>query len=643
LDFADGEEEANEETLRHGMCDLLPGNLPDTLRAHLAAGRVRQALLLTQRCVRGALPMEPAEAVRAIPLTCDADQVDQWVKVGVVPRICSTTNNHRCGAPGLVSVAAELVTRAAALEEATGSPFDALKCVALARSLTASLSFAPGTAKPALMNEGEALFTNLTLQKALWEHWQDEIRLEEVVDLGLKGVIFDRIDATEEGSLVNDLAEKVAPVADLFSASLDQLLEEWIKETIASKIVSAGGGEDDLAGDEQGTCTLSRLVLVASAMRDRSAQAKVVLALLQMPVLEDLTIQSATAATESEGAASCTAPATHNNHAACTRLLCELASQALDFVDGVTRDALVEATKLLKIKALAADYGIENFDPRNSKQVRSVVILMASSLHRRTAVSDAVHFAASWGGNSVDMTAVLTRAVVQRCSDSSPFASQGGSFEDRLKAALTQLPAAQVEIVVDDALTFLLDDLEDVSDEIDFTPDSVADVSTSASEAKLRAEMDVRAALVLTAHYLEITRTPVVAHSTDAAGDAERRIRYSEKREDWITADLLARLKRLHTLQTAHGVYLSIADLSDEEACQAIIVAQVKHRVTLLLADVAKSAGSGSHAASPASLLTGDNAPLDSHSRKACALLDVRPTFFTHTAMKLLVEASQTV
>lgn len=631
----------DEETLRDGLLRLLPSNIPSTLRSLLAAGRAKQALLVTQRCVRGVLPLEAAETVRLIPATCPTDEVVHWIRYGVVARLAVDSTTASSSLVGGLTITAELLRWAKQLEESTGSPFEALKLLSLARELATSTPCAADSSTTALVSDVHAMYRHLTLQKAVWEHWQDEIRLEEVVELGLRGIVFDRIDSVEESGLIVDIKGKVQSVVGQFGACLDELLRDWIQETISSKLVQAGGNEDTAQDADDGDkCTLSRLVLVAAAISDRSIQARMVLTLLQMPVLEDVSLQSTSPYSDLKSSVT---PGNHQNES--TRMLCELAATAMDYVDGATRDALTEATKLLKIKALAASYGVENFEPRNSKQVRAVVILIASSLHRLEAVRDAVEFASSWGSSSVDMSAVLTRAIVQRSTNAKVFSTQNSSFDEQLKRAIEYLPEELVQVVLEDSLIYLLDDLTDVSEEIVFQPETVASDAAS-TDAKRRAEMDVRAAVLLTSHYLDITRRDSGAASSSSAtttaasvdtttASKERRIRFQEKRDEWINADLLARLKRIATLQISHGVYLCIADLDDNEVCQTIAVKLAKHRVQDLITETSSSAVAADK--------TSSISALDAHSRKACALLNVCPTFFTHTAMKLLVEASHTV
>jgi len=636
--------EEPEEALRKGLHALLPDNIATTLRLCLRSGRLQHALLITQRCVRGALPLEPAEAVQRIPDDCCLEDFITWVRHGVVERL-SLFNSASPSASAL-AVAGELLKRAEAAEEKTGSPFVAVRLVELAKELTASIPYSISATSKEVIEQVSTLHAALELQKALWERWDDGVRLEEVNSLGLQGLVFDRIDTTEEGTLIEDLRANVLPLIRQFDGNSDELLRGWIEESISTRIVLAGD-EAATGVEESESCTLSRLVKVASVIEDRNVQAKMVLTLLQMPVLEEMSLRGGMPSSvpvegDEEGEAAPGEPTKRtvgSNHLASTRLLCDLAAAASDFVDGATREALTEATRLLRIKSVAASYGIESFEPRNGKQVRSVVILIANTMHRAESVRDAVEFSSSWGNSSVDMKAVLTRAIILRSTNLPLFLSHGGTFETTLRSSLGFLPSELKQIVCEDAAAFLLEELIDEADGIEYEPGQTS--GAGVAEGKQRAEMLMRAAVVLCSHYLDVTREEAEEVPPAAAGStAPKRIRSHELQEGSINSDLLQLLKRILTLQTAHDIFVSHVDIADKDVCQAVVAKLAKFRVKLLLKEVAALPETDGP---KMPRITAANAPLDAHSRKVCLLLNVLPTYFTHTAMKLMVEASQTV
>ncbi|KAJ1440254.1 hypothetical protein B484DRAFT_476719 [Ochromonadaceae sp. CCMP2298] len=653
---------AREELLRRGMLALLPASIGQSLFAMLRTGQIRRALLVAHRCIHGPLPLDAAQSLRLLPDSAAVEDVLAWVREGLVPRFGAFNCSSGASGPSaaFTAIARELAQRARRSEELRESPFDAVKLVDAASDLMAAVPLGSPESL-SLSQELQLLHSNLVLQRALWEQWDDPIRLAEVDELGLRGLVFDRIDALDEGALVADLRTAVVPLVTRFGGDADALLMGWITESIATRIVLAGAdaeaeAQTDMDMDHSETCSLSRLVKVASSIRDRNAQAKMVLTLLQMPVLEQITLNSATHFNGEEAEEMVLSERTATGtkgalpvvlHVESTTLLCELAAAAAHYVDGATRDALTEATRLLKIKALAASYGVHSFEPRNGKHIRTVVAIIAASTHRPSALPDAVEFACSLGSNSVDLSAVLTRALVQRATDPGVGAAQ----EAELNRALSLLPPERALVVVEDALTFLLDQLEEESDSILFEPGAQGMGRQAEREeqvqARASAEVLVRGAIVLTLHYLDVTREEWESVGAGAkagagvaagvgvsmglgvggAGRVERQ-RVLGTACCWICSELLLSLKRISALQTAHGIYLCVCDLANVEVCQAVLAKVARAKVQQMLADENQG------------LTT--SPPLSAPIRKVCVLLGVCATYFTHSVMKLLVEAGQT-
>ncbi len=137
---------------------------------------------------------------------------------------------------------------------------------------------------------------------------------------------------------------------------------------------------------------MSRLVAVLGLISDRNAVAKLALVLFQIPSIEAGTSRSGLT----------------------TTTLCTIASAVCDYVDTATRDALVAAMRLLKVKALAARYGITQFDPRDGKQIRAAVNVISVSFYSPSCVEDALSFAVDWGYSTVELNSLVTRALIRR-------------------------------------------------------------------------------------------------------------------------------------------------------------------------------------------------------------------------------------
>ena len=184
------------------------------------------------------------------------------------------------------------------------------------------------------------------------------------------------------------------------------------------------------------------------------------------------------------------------------RALCSLAQTTSQEVNTSASEALVEALRLHRIKALARRYGIVSFDPRDKGQIRAAANMIAlhtsfdttpdtindASTHiTMQPIRDALEFAASWGDDSADLSGMLTRALVHRATLSITIASSSSSPSssllpsvlsnkaltdaevaaaqtrvETLRAVLACVPPQRMLAVVEDSCSFLLSALSDL-------------------------------------------------------------------------------------------------------------------------------------------------------------------------------------
>jgi len=599
--------------------------------------------------------LDYAHLLRLVPDEVDPVELISLIRDGLIPRLTSSCTGASMNE--FLHISSELLSRARDHEAKSGSPFAAIKLLDLALEICTVIPDSLLRASQ-LIDKISYLRGNLLIQRAVWEQWSDHLRLEEVLSLGLKGLVFDRMDSIEEAKIVIDYSLNIVPlIAQFNQVDADELLKDWILESITTRIVIAGDEDDDLyLAQDIGiheTCTFSRLVTVASLISDRNVQAKMVLKLLQMPVLEEISSSAriASRVDDDDDDSSYTYPKssfgpTHCRasskvfHLESTRLLCDLATQAYDQVDGGTRDALIEATRLLRIKSIAASYGVTAFEPRNSRQVRTVVSIIANSAHKSSSIADAVEFASSCGNCSLDINAVLTRALILRATNSKLHSTDSIAFENSIKTTLEALPMVRKYVVIEDALLYLLGVLEEHTESIIYDPGNSS--RAKQSEEKRLIEIVLRSATLLSTHYIDSSRgngDPTNGSKPSSSAKYGR----AESVLFWINSVLVSKLKRLHVLQS-YGVYLSVADLENKEVCQATVMHLAKHRVQLLLVEMqTRSSNAYGSASRGVELISSLAVPLNSSCRKICLLLDVCSTLFIHTAMKLLVDASETV
>ena len=188
------------------------------------------------------------------------------------------------------------------------------------------------------------------------------------------------------------------------------------------------------------------------------------------------------------------------------RALCSLAQATSHEVTTSASEALVEALRLHRIKALARRYGIVSFDPRDKGQIRAAANMIAlhtsfdvtadttsdttTSNITMQPIRDALEFAASWGDDSADLSGMLTRALVHRATlpftiapSSLPSSSTSSSSSmsnmsskavmdaeaaaaqtrvETLRAVLACVPPQRMLAVVEDSCSYLLSALADL-------------------------------------------------------------------------------------------------------------------------------------------------------------------------------------
>jgi hypothetical protein len=131
-------------------------------------------------------------------------------------------------------------------------------------------------------------------------------------------------------------------------------------------------------------------------------------------------------------------------------------------VEPSASEALLEAIRLLRTKALAASYGVASFDPRDRNQIRAAASIIALR-GRELALRDAMDFASSWGTDSADLSGLLTRAVVHRST--APSAEEEGTRDQAIRNALVQVPPHSLLAVVEDSCSYLIESLQDTCEE----------------------------------------------------------------------------------------------------------------------------------------------------------------------------------
>jgi len=102
----------------------------------------------------------------------------------------------------------------------------------------------------------------------------------------------------------------------------------------------------------------------------------------------------------------------------------------------------------------------------------------------------------------------------------------------------------------------------------------------------------------------------------------------------FINNELLLLLKRSVQLQSSFGIFMSLVDMKSKDACNLMATQLAHERVHEIIPESVDYIPKCDDVVIQ---------PLNGHFRRACLLLDVSPIYFSHTAMKYLVQLGYTV
>ena len=480
----------------------------------------------------------------------------------------------------LLKIAARLCDAARASEDYSGDPFAAAAAAELAASLVMAARADDVVTADQLQQAAEqvaSLRRALRMQIAVRLRWGARASLRDLSSGGLSSLVYQRLCAVPEIALPADIRDRIAPLVQEFGPAdaldTDDLLLSWIQDSVQNRVItngSGGGEETDSSGDGdsdddrdcESSSSVPRLVAVADLIGAPDKKARAVLLLLQLPNLEAAVV----------GSCSPQLPCAQHLRAAAETLLAA--------GPGPLHEQLQETLKLLAARAIARRYGICSVDLRDSLQVRSALLLISSKTHTAAgALCDAVDFAQACGASRSDVCALLTRCIVHRAAGS---LSDSALAADAVREAMQALPGPGLADAAEDACSCLLGELEEACEEDD------AAAAAAACEG----------ALMVGSTFIE-----------EQSGCG------SSRGGSWLTASLLAELRRLRALQAGHGLLLSLPQLRSPHHCRDVVAA---------LALAAVQSSSASPKPSP-------------ELRRVCDLLVVPPAFAVLASVKLLM------
>ena len=508
----------------------------------------------------------------------------------------------------------------------------------------------------------------------IWTSGQSKIRWTEVEKIGVPGVIFQRMWETPLSDFSTLITESIAPMMkDVLYTTQDTLLHDWVRHSLQSRVLGEGE-ETDLthlnepeirasgtAGDieESGFGQdLARLKLGTELIESAGVKAQLVLLLLQLPAVSNIKAGS-----------------TLESNASIKALyeLAQYVSTQSD-VDASIRESLVEALRLQRIQALVASYCVENIDPRNPRQLRTVAGLISIRVSVPSSIADAIEIIQAWSTGNLNVSGLLSRALLHRatyrsddCSDDM-VTYRATLLRDALTSVLQLSGRAlhqyhmKLSTIVENTISALVDTLRDLCCDTD---EGVREGSV------MQYKVACESAIVILSWYLEeknahqnnknITTTTASPSLTGRATTSSHSISRSKvgfrsseavfvAREDIysvITPHILSLLKRLRYLCSEFGVCITLHNLQDADYCKSTIASMATTRTDELMQEnelmdaidsssISRGGARGNSSRDIGEVLTLKN-------QRACALLEVSSVYFTHTVMKALFKRNELV
>ena len=517
-----------------------------------------------------------------------------------------------------------LKNQAVKLESNLKQPFDSLILIDLAVQICSSnlpinkFTIKEGTYYKGMHPANISLFELLSmfkLQSAIFRQWDTRPSLSDIIEHGLAGLVEnnlwdlilqeDEFSSTEYYEFVNhNIAVTMRPLILQFGENMDKLLSEWIQNVVASTVIVYGNKG---ATSDDDSVLFSRLVAMVSAVSDSETKGSCVLTLMQV---------------------SSSVAAANEDHATSLNQLREIAEKLLpNLSPGRTKEAVQESVRLFRLRSLAAEYGIVNFDVRNMSQIRGAVGIISCSYFKENSISDCIEFAEAWNSISCDLSYILGRALISRAVAINRYDENGNivdmaEHKKLLESAYKKIPLSRLSVAVESCVSYLVDRLDELFHLIVSTSKPNEDVTSLQDEAKMVCS---GAATIAALFYDDFTS----GCRRNNSGLEEVKISSS----GIVTPALLSDLKRIHSLQTDYGIFLCIDGLYSLSVCKQIALKIAAERAEELVVQCRNERADKS-----VGRMKGASVPtLSVRNRHVSLLLNLSPVFVAFNVMQCLI------
>lgn len=484
----------------------------------------------------------------------------------------------------------------------------------------------------------------LLIQNEMCVHWKDLVTIQEVNDLGLHGLIKNRLETIDELELSNDIARVIRPsITRLlsntsvqeyinndsshvpFESQLDYILYEWIQEVVNCRIVDSGDSmsTSDMIEDTN-RCSLTRLGIVALAVQNETYLARSIIKLIQLATesSHDVELNSHQIREKKDTLV--------KGLIARAETICVLSNT----IDKKVQESLREIIRLYHVRILASNYGISNLDPCNPKHLRLAVNVISSRFDVPTSLKDSLELIRAWNIRGVCITGILTRAIIHRFTNTNRLLDDASI----LHAALDYIPVINLTCVVESVCSSGIELVEQMF--FDIQVKFLILDSSNKSFNKIKSESNVHNEHGEFANSFTSIVNGLI-YTLNYYHDKCRQIKL--KPSLYATFGLLLQLRKLKILQQDHGIHMPISSLSHSKIPQSLVMELSRfqmYQLTVLLmsTDNAVTMYKKDSNADPSTFII-----CSVDMIKICSLLSITSPYFLFCCMKIAVDSNKQV
>eukprot|EP01039_Chlorochromonas_danica_P001134 gene1134-1238_t len=614
---------------------LLPISIHSTLSTYLEQGDLRPAIVILERhlwkspvVVAEKEPFMLFHLLTLIPLEC----VDHRAVLKIADLLLATiapvvaTNNRQ---EEIYHICSNLLERSQNWCFTQGKECACMEMVAHALRLLTPLPDLNDEIA-ILRKQLEKLSHDLELQLALQDSLDLYVPMEEIQEFGWDGLICERLDETPVNDMEAFIQDRLRGITESFGVDIDHILYEWVMDKIQTTVASMTCHEEGVGpvlydDDEESSIGLiiHRLIAVTRVNHLGPLSIGCVLKIFQL-----CSLSSAKHFSESLNA---------NATETIGLRLTQLATDLIPKATLKEKEELMEAVRLFRIRLLAQQYGIEDIELRDNKQLAAAVAIIANASDRPQSIEDAISFSMEDGMVRTDIRTALIRKLICFIT-STPWDDL--QYDKQFSFLLSQILPSLLKHILEDALAYCVEEHHEVCAAID----AVLSQRKTSTSARRVDQVDNTPTEVLEKHYaMANSLVKGMIKLAEACVDKISSSSDNKSRAFSATSELLPYYRRLLQLHSQYSLYLSIDQLKSYDHCKealkgmAIALTETWLGELPVRSSIPSSSGSQHEQAAIAEDLEGLAGSV-AKLQKISRLLEVSPQVFVKVITKIMID-----